>query len=288
MPDRSRIIIPMNKLSTAKRAAVVAALVEGNSIRATARMTDVSKPTILKLLADLGTACAEYHDRAVRNVPSKRIQCDEIWSFVGAKQKNVAPEKLDVWGDLWTWTALDADTKMIVSYLVGPRRPPMAYELINDLAARVASHNFQLTTDGLPWYAQAVEHAFGIDVDYAIQRKVYSGEPTARYSPPRFVGATTEVVKGNPDPRHISTSFVERQNLTMRMQMRRFTRLTNGFSKKQENHAHAVAIHFLHYNFARIHKTLRITPAMASGLADHVWSIEEIVGLLDAAEKKAA
>lgn len=288
MRERSRIIHLMNKLPMAKRVAVVAALVEGNSIRATARMTDVSKPTILKLLADLGNVCAEYHDRAVRNVPCKRVQCDEIWSFVGAKQKNVAPEKLDVWGDLWTWTALDADTKMIVSYKVGPRRPPMAYELIIDLSARVASQNFQLTTDGLPWYAHAVEQTFGIDVDYAIQTKHYAGEPTARYSPPRFVSATTEVVKGNPDPRHISTSFVERQNLTMRMQMRRFTRLTNGFSKKQENHAHAVALHFLHYNFVRIHKTLRVTPAMAAGIAQHVWSIEEIVGLLDAAQKTAA
>lgn len=287
MRERSRIITPMNKLTTAKRAAVIAALVEGNSIRATSRMTDVSKPTILKLLADLGTACAEYHDRAVRNVAAKRIQADEIWSFVGAKQKNVAIEKLDVWGDLWTWTAIDADTKLIVSYVVGPRTPRMAYHLIGDLAERV-SGPIQLTTDGLRWYAYAVEQSFGIDADYAVINKAYASNESGRYSPPRLISATKEILKGNPDPRHISTSFVERQNLTMRMSMRRFTRLTNGFSKKQENHAHAVAIHFLHYNFARIHKTLRITPAMAAGLADNVWSMEEVIGLLDAAEKKAA
>ena len=278
--------LTMNKLTTAKRAAVVAALVEGNSVRATARMTDVSKPTILKLLADLGTVCAAYHDAHVREMRCLRIQADEIWSYVGAKQKNVPDDKRGVWGDLWTWTAIDADTKLIVSYLVGPRVTPNAWKLIWDLAGRVISRP-QITTDALQWYKPAIEEAFP-DADYATVTKIYASEPTGRYSPPRFVGERTEVIKGTPNPRHISTSYVERNNLTMRMSMRRFTRLTNGFSKTQENHAHAVALHFLHYNFARIHKTLRITPAMAAGLSDHVWSIEEIVRLLDAAEKKAA
>jgi IS1 family transposase len=276
----------MNKLSVAKRAAVVAALVEGNSVRATARMTDVSKPTILKLLADLGTVCAEYHDRTVRELRCQRIQCDEIWSFVGAKAKNVREDKKGVWGDLWTWTAIDADTKLIVSYLVGPRITPNAWNLMWDLAARVINRP-QITTDALAWYKGAIAEAFP-EVDYATVTKIYSAEPTGRYSPPRFVGQKTEVLQGSPNPRHISTSYVERQNLTMRMQMRRFTRLTNGFSKKAENHAHAVALNFLCYNFARIHRTLRITPAMAAGLSDHVWSIEEIVGLLAAADQQAA
>jgi IS1 family transposase len=286
MRDRSRIILLVNKLNNAKRAAVVAALVEGNSIRATSRMTDVSKPTILKLLADLGTACAEYHDRTVRELRCQRLQCDEVWSFVGAKQKNVPDEKKGEWGDLWTWTAIDADTKLIVSYLVGGRNTPNAWRMMWDLSARVIGRP-QITTDALPWYGWAIEEAFP-EVDYAKLTKIFAAEPTGRYSPPRFVGEKTEVIKGNPDPRHISTSFVERQNLTMRMSMRRFTRLTNGFSKKGANHAHAVALHFLHYNFARIHKTLRVTPAMAAGISDHVWSLEEIVGLLDAADKKAA
>jgi IS1 family transposase len=276
----------MNKLSTAERAAVVAALVEGNSIRATARMTDVSKPTILKLLADLGAVCAEYHDRVVRDITCKRIQCDEIWSFVGAKHKNVPEEKRAIWGDLWTWTAIDADTKLIVSYLVGRRITPNAWHMMWDLSARVINRP-QITTDALQWYKPAIEEAFP-DCDYATLTKIYAAEPTGRYSPPRFVGERKEVIKGSPNPRHISTSYVERQNLTMRMSMRRMTRLTNGFSKKMENHAHAVALNFLYYNFARIHRTLRITPAMAAGISNHVWSIEEIVGLLDAAEKKAA
>lgn len=276
----------MNRLSTAKRVAVVAALVEGNSIRATSRMTDVSKPTILKLLADLGTACAAFHDATVQNLNCRRIQCDEIWSFVGAKNKNVPDEKRGKWGDLWTWTAIDADTKLIVSYLVGPRVTPNAWKMMWDLAARVVSRP-QITTDALQWYKPAIEEAFP-DADYGTVTKIYNAEPSGRYSPPRFIGERKEVIRGNPNPKHISTSFVERQNLTMRMSMRRFTRLTNGFSKKQENHAHAVALHFLHYNFARIHTTLRVTPAMAAGIADHVWSIEEVVGLLDEGERRAA
>ncbi len=271
----------MNKLSTAKRVQILSALVEGNSLRSTSRMVDVSINTVTKLLVDLGEACAHYHDEHVRNVPAQRIQADEIWCFVGAKQKNVPEEKLGEWGDIWTWTAMDANSKLMISYLVGPRMPRMAFELMNDVAARIVGKP-QLTTDGLYWYPHAVEHAFGIDVDYAVQSKKYGTEgQQGRYSPPKFVGSTKEVIKGDPDPRHISTSFVERQNLTMRMGMRRFTRLTNGFSKKAENHAHAVAIHYMHYNFGRIHKTLRVTPAMEAGLTNHVWSLEEIVGLLE-------
>jgi IS1 family transposase len=289
MRERSRIIRLMNKLPMSKRVAVVSALVEGNSLRSTCRMTGVAMNTVLKLLADLGEACAEYHETHVRNVAAKRIQCDEIWQYVYAKAKNVPEDKQNTFGfgDVWTWTALDADTKLMVSYMVGPRTPNMAYELMKDVAERVTG-KVQLTTDGLYWYPHAVESAFGIDVDYAVQSKKYADASHGRYSPPRFLGSTKEVIRGNPDPKYISTSYVERQNLTMRMSMRRFTRLTNGFSKKVENHACAVALHYLHYNFARVHKTLRVTPAMEAGLATHVWSIEEIVGLLDRPSEVAA
>ena len=279
----------MNKLTTAKRAAVVAALVEGNSIRATARMTNVSKPTILKLLADLGEACAAYHDAHVRGLKSQRIQVDEIWSFIGAKAKNVnEASAAKSWGDCWTWSAIDADTKLIASYLVGPRSPRMAFALMGDLVSRLDGR-VQLTTDGLYWYPHAVERAFGIGIDYAVLQKHYGeGSSSGRYSPARFTGATQEVITGTPDPKHISTSYAERQHLSMRMGMRRYTRLTNAFSKKLENHVAANALYFLHYNFARIHRSLRVTPAMAAGIADHVWSIEEIVGLLDTADAVAA
>jgi IS1 family transposase len=287
------MIMFMNKLSTAKRAAVVGALVEGNSIRATSRMTNVCKPAILKLLADLGEACAAYHDAHVRGLKSQRIQVDEIWSFIGAKAKNVSEEKAkQAWGDCWTWNAIDADSKMIVSYLVGPRTPNMAFALMGDLVSRLAGQ-VQLTTDGLYWYPHAVERAFGIGIDYAVLQKHYSAvggtkAGTTRYSPGYLTGATKEVITGTPDPKHVSTSFAERQHLSMRMGMRRYTRLTNAFSKKLENHIAANALYFLHYNFARIHKTLRITPAMAAGVADHVWSVEEIVGLLDTSNAVAA
>ena len=283
----------MNKLTTAKRTAVVAALVEGNSVRSTARMTNVSKPTILKLLADLGEACAAYHDQYVRNVNARRVQCDEIWSYIGAKQKNVSEENNgQSWGDCWTWTAIDAESKLIISYLVGDRSPRNCYEFMTDVCFRLANR-VQLTTDGLTLYLDAVEHAFGIDVDFGIIQKHYGGgTPDAsaamRYSPTKFTSATREVITGSPVERHISTSIVERQNLSMRMGMRRFTRLTNGFSKKLENHVAANALYFLHYNFARIHRTLRVTPAMAAGIANHIWSIEEIVGLLDTASAIAA
>jgi IS1 family transposase len=280
----------MNRLPIAKRVAVVSALVEGNSLRSTCRMTGVAMNTVLKLLADLGEACAQLHDERVRDVRAKRVQADEVWQYVYAKAKNVPEDKQGTFGfgDVWTWTAIDADTKLIISYLVGPRQPGSAFALMGDLAARISGHP-QLTTDGLYWYPHAVERAFGIGVDYAVQVKRFSDSGGAgRYSPPRFLGSTKEVIRGNPDPKHISTSHVERQNLTMRMSMRRFTRLTNGFSKKLENHVAAVAIHFAHYNFCRVHQTLRVTPAMEAGLTDTVWSLERLVGLLDRSNAVAA
>ena len=283
----------MNQLPMSKRVAVVAALVEGNSIRATARMTHVSKPTILKLLADLGPACIAYHNEHVRNLRSKRIQCDEIWQFVGAKQKNATPEqKAAGWGDVWTWTAIDADTKLIPSWFIGPRDPNSAWLLMRDLTARLITR-VQLTTDGLTAYLTAVEDIFESEIDFAQLVKIYgpvSGrEGAVRYSPSQFLSSRREIIRGNPNPKHISTSYVERQNLSMRMGMRRFTRLTNAFSKKLENHGHAVALYFLHYNFARVHGSLGgKTPAMASGLARHIWSLEEIVSLLDRTQAEAA
>ena len=281
MLKRLRIIQPMNRLPMSKRIAVVAALVEGNSVRATARITNVSKPTILKLLADIGPTCAEYHDKTVRSVKAERVQVDEIWQFVGSKAKNTKPEKrAEGWGDTWTWVAMDADSKLIVSWFVGNRDYTAAYNLMLDLSSRL-SNPIQLTTDGNRLYVDAVRAAFGGQIDYAMLKKHYGFEQDEkRYSPAKIVSIESEVIKGTPDPKHISTSYVERQNLTMRMSMRRFTRLTNGFSKKVENHAYAVALHFVHYNFCRIHKTLRVTPAMAAGLSFHAWSIEDLVRLL--------
>jgi IS1 family transposase len=272
----------MNRLSQEKRTRVVAALVEGNSIRSTCRMTGVAKGTVITLLADLGEACAAYHYEHVRNVPSRRIQCDEVWSFVGAKMKNTSEEKVaQGWGDAWTWTAIDADSKLIVSYLLGQRGPSWAKAFMEDVASRISSR-IQLTTDGLKMYAEAVEGAFGCDVDYAMLIKLYGADSfDTKYSPGECIGTQTAVLQGKPDPKHISTSFVERQNLTMRMSMRRFTRLTNAFSKKVENHEHMLAIYFMYYNFCRVHQTLRVTPAMEAHLADHVWTIEEMVGLLE-------
>ncbi|HZR24155.1 MAG TPA: IS1 family transposase [Vicinamibacterales bacterium] len=273
----------MNKLTTAKRVAVVAALVEGNSVRSTARMTNVSKPTILKLLADLGTACSAFHNATVRNIRAQRVQCDEIWQFVGAKQKNVTPQqRAQGWGDLWTWTALDSDSKLIVSWFVGQRDPHSAWWFMRDLASRLITR-VQLTTDGLNAYLPAVERAFEGEIDYGQLVKMYGAqdrEKVVRYSPARFVSARREVITGSPDMKHVSTSYVDRQNLSMRMGMRRFTRLTNAFSKKAENHAHAIALYFVHYNFAKIHGSLRVTP-MAAGVADHAWSLEELVMLFD-------
>lgn len=269
----------MNRLSVAERATILGMLAGGNSLRATSRLADVSINTVTKLLVDLGEACAEYHYKNVRNVRVRRLQCDEIWSFVGAKAKNVRPEKkAQGWGDTWTWVALDADSKLCVSYLVGGRDGWWAREFMNDCANRVKGR-VQITTDGHRVYQDAVEEAFGRDVDYAQLQKIYGAvvENETRYSPAVCIGCDMKVVSGDPDPKHVSTSYVERQNLTMRMGMRRFTRLTNEFSKKAEHHAAMLAIHFMYYNFAGIHKTLRVTPAMAAGLADHVWSLEEIV-----------
>jgi IS1 family transposase len=274
----------MNRLAISKRTQVIAALVEGVSINATCRLTGVAKHTVLNLLRDLGCAAAEYHNRVVRNLKVRRVQCDEIWAFVYAKQKNVTEEQMAKGaGDCWTWTAIDADTKLIISYCLGDRGINTAHFFMQDLASRI-SNRIQLTTDGHRVYVDAVEDAFGADVDYSMLVKIY-GMPSSldesRYSPATCIGCRTATISGNPDPKHISTSFVERQNLTMRMGMRRFTRLTNGFSKKVENHGHAVALYFMHYNFCRIHKTLRVTPAMEAGLTDHVWSLEELVELLN-------
>jgi IS1 family transposase len=274
----------MNRLDTAKRVAVVAALVEGNSLRATARMTGVARMTIEKLLRDLGEVCSCYQDEHLRNLPCKRIQCDEIWSFVYAKAKNVPEEKMGQfgYGDVWVWTAIDSDTKLVPSWLVGTRDISAAHAFISDLASRLR-HRIQLTTDGHRPYLSAVDSAFGEDIDYAVLQKLYGQESGAekRYSPAQCVGCEVKTISGEPNPKHISTSYVERQNLTMRMHMRRFTRLTNAFSKKVENHAHAVALHYMYYNFAKVHQTLRVTPAMEAGVSDHAWSIAEIVGLLE-------
>ena len=274
----------MNKLSMDKKVAVVSALVEGCSIRSTVRMTGVSKGTILRLLAEVGTACAEYQDIALRNVPAKRIQIDEIWSFVGAKQKNVTLEMAStkVCGDTWTFVALDAQTKLVISWVVGRRDAGFATEFLQDVAGRL-SNRVQLTTDGHKMYLNAVIDAFADDIDYAQLVKIFGADPDGArtYSPAQCLGIKKEFVLGNPDPKHISTSYIERQNLTMRMSMRRFTRLTNAFSKSIENHRHAVALFYMHYNFGRVHQTLRVTPAMEAGISQHVWSIQEIILLAD-------
>jgi IS1 family transposase len=260
----------------------MAALVEGNSINATCRMLGVGKHTVLRLLEDAGCACAAYHDAMVRGVRANHVQCDEIWSFVYGKDKNLTMEQVQAGGgSVWTWTAIDADTKLIVTYMLGDRGAGTAMAFMQDLASRV-ENRIQLTTDGHRVYAEAVENAFGSEIDYAMLVKLYgaSNDGESRYSPATCIGCRTGVLSGNPDPKHISTSYVERQNLSMRMGMRRFTRLTNGFSKKFENHAHQVALYFFHYNFCRVHKTLRVTPAMEAGLTDHVWTLEELCSLL--------
>lgn len=280
----------MNQLSTEERTKVVAALVEGNSLRSITRMTGVHRTTVMKLLADLGRACSIYQDRVFRGLTCKRIQCDEIWSFVGAKEKNTSDEKkAQGWGDVWTWTAIDAETKLVPCWYVGTRDAQAAYHFMHDLADRLA-HRVQLTADGHKPYLAAVADAFGTDIDFAQLIKVYGEGPKteARYSPAQCMGAKKAAVTGSPERRHISTSFVERQNLTMRMSMRRFTRLTNAFSKKVENHEHAIALHFMKYNFCRIHQTLRCTPAMAAGVSTKVWSISDVIALLGTEASMAA
>jgi IS1 family transposase len=275
----------MNKLPLAKRVQILSMLCEGSSMRSISRVADVSINTVSKLLAEAGEACLALHDETVKDVKASRVQCDEIWSFCYAKEKNArtakaAPEGA---GDVWTWTAIDADTKLIVSYFVGDRSGQSAIALMDDLRARLANR-VQLTTDGHRAYLEAVEGAFGGDVDYAQLVKMYGPTIAApgRYSPAECTGIKKIRREGNPDVAHVSTSFVERQNLTMRMSMRRFTRLTNAFSKKLDNHIHALALYFTFYNFCRIHKTLRMSPAMAAGVTDRLWSLEDVIARIDA------
>lgn len=274
----------MNRLSMEKRTQIIGLLVEGNSLRATSRLADVSINTVTKLLVDIGTACQKYHDEHVKGLTTKRVQCDEIWSFVYAKEKNL-PEKLRGKfgiGSIWTWVALDSDSKFVISWLVGNRDAEYARIFIKDVASRL-SNRIQLTTDGLRAYLEAVEESFGANIDYAQLVKLYgpSLENETGYSPAECTGTKKEVVMGNPSINYISTSYIERQNLTMRMSLRRFTRLTNAFSKKIENHAHAIALHFMYYNFVRIHKTLRVTPAMELGLTNKLWSIQDLTMLIE-------
>jgi IS1 family transposase len=272
----------MNMITIEQKTRVVAALVEGNSIRSTSRMTGVSRNTITTLLLDLAGACYEYHDKHVRNLQVRRLQSDQIWNFIGSKARNTRPEKrIEGWGDSWTWTAIDADTKLCVSYMVGGRDARWAQAFMDDCASRIRNRA-QITTDGDRTFLDAIENAFGMECDYAMLQKIYGTplENDTRYSPATCIGCDMKVISGNPDPKHISTSFVERANLSMRMSIRRFTRLTNGFSKKVENHAAAVALWFMYYNFCRVHQTLRCTPAMEAGLSDHIWEIEEMVSLL--------
>ncbi len=278
----------MNRLSPAKRKAVVACLVEGNSIRSTVRMTGVAKATVMKLLLDLGTVCSVYQDATLRDLPCERVQCDEIWSFVYAKQKNVPEHKRDEAGDVWTWVSLDSDTKLVPSFHIGPRDLRSATYFMSDLASRLRNR-VQLTTDGHRPYLLAVQGAFAGEIDYAQLVKIYGSDQSRkaerRYSPAVCLDAIPQRVSGDPDPEHISTSHVERLNLTMRMSIRRYTRLTNAFSKKVENHTAAVSLHFMYYNFCRVHQTLGTTPAVAAGVTDHIWKLDEIIALLDQAER---
>jgi IS1 family transposase len=275
----------MNCMDTKRRAAIIAALVEGVGIRSTCRMTGASKGAVIRLIAELGPACAAYMDQAFQDLPCKCLEVDEIWAFCYAKAKNV-PEAMRGtfgFGDVWAFTAIDADTKLIPSYMVGPRDAGTATEFMQDLAGRL-SGRVQLTSDGLKVYVGAVEDAFAGEIDYAMLQKIYAAAPggETRYSPAECIGCQVEAVQGNPDPKRVSTSYVERANLSMRMGLRRYTRLTNAHSKKLENHCAALAIYFMHYNFARIHSTIRCSPAMAAGVTAHLWSIEEIVNLLPA------
>src|SRR4051812_19000618 len=287
----------MNKLPVAKRAQILTLLCEGVSMRSIERIVGCSINTVDKLLREAGVAALAYHDRDVRDVKAQRIQCDEIWAFVGAKQKNVADSKRagdPSAGDCWTWTAIDVDTKLLVSYQVGGRDAEYALMLMDDLRGRL-SNRVQLTTDGHKAYLSAVEEAFGADINYAMLVKLYGTGPATtddaaarRYSPAECVGIRKDMITGKPDPKHVSTSYTERANLTMRMSMRRFTRLTNAFSKKLENHEHMVALYALWYNFVRIHKTLRTSPAMAAGIETRLWSMEDVVRLIEKQAERSA
>jgi IS1 family transposase len=277
----------MNKLSSDRQAQIIKVLCEGNSIRSAARITETAVNTVVKLLREVGAACLDYQNTVMNNLPCKKLQCDEIWSFVYAKAKNVPDEHAGKfgYGDVWTFTAIDAETKLVPSWLVGQRNIDSATDFINDLASRLANR-VQITTDGHKMYLEAVEAVYGSEIDYAQLIKLYKQdpEPERRYSPAKCTGAEKQVIQGNPDKKDISTSYVERQNLTMRMSMRRFTRLTNAFSKKLENHVLALSLYFMHYNFARPHKSLANpyprTPAMAAGIENHMWTVEEIVKLV--------
>lgn len=273
----------MNKLSASDRAKILQLLCEGMSIRAVCRVTDASKNTVAKLLADAGKACALYQDAAFRELTCSRIQVDEIWSFVGAKERNATDDqKAQGWGDVWTWTAICADSKLLLSWLVGDRDVEYATAFLHDVHGRLLNR-VQLTSDGFSAYLPAIDEAFNQQVDYAQLVKSYGKAPegTHRYSPPICTGAKKRAISGNPDMAHVSTSFVERQNLTMRMHMRRFTRLTNGFSKKIENHVHAVALHAMYYNFVKEQRGLRMTPAMAAGVTDTLWTVDNIVRIVE-------
>lgn len=292
-PFPSKHTVDMNRMNTARRAQVIRCLIEGCSINSTVRMTGAAKHTVLKLLVELGEACSDFLNETMVDLHCERIQVDEIWQFVGCKQKNVTAKKINrdgICGDVWTWTAIDADTKLIPSWTVGQRDAATARDFIEDLAARLANR-IQLTSDGLKFYLNAIDRAFDSEIDYAMLVKIYGEidqEGRRRYSPAECIGAEIHAAIGNPEPDHISTSYVERHNLTVRMSNRRFTRLTNGFSKKVENHAAQIAIFMTVYNFHRKHMTLKTTPAVKAGIADHIWSIEEIIGLLEAKEQKAA
>jgi len=288
--NKGSYIRPMNKLSREDRAQILHLLCEGSSIRAVTRLTGASKNTVTKLVVDAGKACLDYQNRTFVNLTCKRVQVDEIWSFVYAKALNAPIEKKIAGkaGDVWTWTAIDADTKLIPSWYIGDRSGQSAWEFLTDLRKRL-SNRIQLTSDGHKAYLIGVAGSFGDDVDFAQLVKIY-GKPGSevgfrRYSPPECIGAVPNAIYGDPDPKHISTSFAERANLTMRMNMRRFTRLTNAFSKKVENHAHAVALHMMYYNFVRIHKTLKVTPAMAAGVTDKLWEISDVVAMLENYER---
>jgi IS1 family transposase len=279
----------MNKLSIQDRVAILNILSEGAGINAASRITGKSKTTVLKLLAEVGQACAAYQDRVMVNLPCKRVECDEIWSFVGAKEKNVTRDHPEGYGDCYTFTAIDPDTKLMPCWLVGVRNRVCTFDFIEDLSQRMAGR-IQLTTDGWGQYPDAVEAAFRGQVDYAVLNKSYSGGPAVvegrrRYSPAEFVTSSKYVVNGNPDLEKASTSIVERLNLSIRMGNRRFTRLTNAFSKKLENHMHAVSFYFMVYNFVKIHKSIKTTPAMEAGVTDFLWSMEDIVMMSETMEQ---
>ena len=279
-------MVSMKKLTTTDRVRIIAALVEGCSIRAIVRMTGIAKNTVVKLLEDMGEVCQAFHDEYVVGLDSKHVQVDEIWSFCHSKDKNVRPEN---WGkghgNVWTWVALDADSKLVINWHVGGRDAGSGDPFVADLARRL-NNRIQLTSDGWQVYRNAVNRAFGTDIDYAMLVKTYHNDNAgfARYSPSKIVSCAATVEVGNPNERHINTSYVERQNLTMRMSMRRFTRLTNAFSKKIDNHKHAIALHYAYYNWCRVHQTLRVTPAMEAGLTDHVWEIKDLVAMLESTE----